>query len=552
MLKDLNLFITGGCGFIGSNFCNYIVNKVNKLVIIDKLDYICNEKNINDIIKLKNVIFIKDDLLKHNILETLEKYEINYIIHFAAQTHVDNSYNNFSNFINDNIIATYNLLNSVYIYDLKYNKKINILHFSTDEIYGSTSEEGYLFKEETNFNPTNPYASTKASCEMIVNTYKYTYKLPIIITRCNNVYGKYQYFEKVIPLFINKAINNESLTIHGNGEYIRDFIHVDDVISAILIIMEKGIIGEIYNIGNDNPIRIIDLANIIIKNIKSGRIEHIKDRAYNDFRYPLDMTKLKKLGWINKINFDDGLNEVIEWMKENKNYFNEIKGKTFNDKRGKLQFLPVPSNEIKQQIISTNKKNVLRGIHVSPYGKHIICINGSFIDYVINFETMTYDKFYITSENLNKIYIPPNQGHCFISLEDDSKILYQIEGIYDEKNEKNYNYLCPFINLDIPIINDYIISDIDKNALFYKKVDYILLGSTGFLEILKEENKSYICINTRIENIELLRKQLEFYKPKYVINTIKCSDDNKIYQLLLAKICNELNIHIDESYNNIR
>lgn len=558
-LSKMNLFVTGGAGFIGSNFCNYIAKYVKKLVIIDKLDYICNEKNIDEIIKLKNVIFIKDDMLKHDFLETFNKHEINYVIHFAAQTHVDNSYLNFSKFIDDNIIATYNLFKSIY----EYGKIVRTIHFSTDEIYGSSCDK--LFNEDSNFNPTNPYASTKASCEMIVNTYKYTYKLPIIITRCNNVYGKYQYHEKVIPLFINKALDNEDLTIHGYGIYIRDFIHVTDVINALLIIINIGIDGEIYNIGTDNPIKVIDLAKTIIKKVGKGNITYVKDRAYNDFRYPLDTTKLNNLGWKPFISFNEGLDDVIEWIKDNKNYFNEIKGRTFDDKRGKLQFLPVPDKEIKQQLISTNKKDVVRGIHVSPYAKHVICIKGSMIDYVINLDNLTYKKYYLSSNNLNKIYVPANHGHAFISLEDDSVMFYQIEGIYNPKNEKNYNYLCPFLNLDIPFENNYIVSDQDINAPFLKKIDYILLGSTGFLgkeieKILKNQNKSYITLNTRLENTNLLEKQFKFYKPKYVINaagisgrpTTEWCENNKeetlntnlTYQLTLAELCNKLNIHL--------
>jgi len=560
MYKKLNLFVTGGCGFIGSNFCNYIADKVNKLVIIDKLDYICNEKNIDSILKKKNVFFIKDDLVKHNFLETFEKHNINYVIHFAAQTHVDNSYEHFKEFINDNIMATYKLFDAIH----KYSKLIKTIHFSTDEIYGS-SEDGVFFTELSNFNPTNPYASTKASCEMIVNTYKYTYKLPIIVTRCNNVYGKFQFFEKVIPLFIHRAINDQELTIHKDGQYIRDFIHVNDVIEGVLTIMEKGIFGEVYNIGNDNPIKIIDLANMIINKVGKGRITYIKDRAFNDFRYPLDVSKLKSLGWINKVDFNDGLDEVINWIKENHDYFNEIKGKSFNDIRGKLQFIPVPTEVVKQQLVSTNKKDVVRGIHTSPYAKHIICIKGSFIDYVIDFTTMTYNKYYISSDNLNKVYVPPNHGHMFISLEDDSTMFYQIEGIYNQENEKNYNYLCPFINLDIPFENNYILSEQDKKADFFKKVDYVLLGASGYLgskieDELKKQNKNYIILNTRLENTDLLKKQLEFYKPKYVISAAGISgkpstswcDSNKIetlntnitYQLTLANICKTLNIHL--------
>ena len=355
------------------------------------------------------------------------------------------------------------------------------------------------------------------------------------------------------------------MTIHKDGEYIRDFIHVNDVIEAVLTIMEKGTFGEVYNIGNDNPIKIIDLANMIINKVGKGRIAYIKDRAFNDFRYPLEVSKLKSLGWINKIDFNDGLDEVIEWIKENCDYFNEIKGKTFNDIRGKLQFIPVPTETIKQQLVSTNKKDVVRGIHMSPYAKHVICIKGSFIDYVIDFSTMTYKKYYISSDNLNKVYVPPNHGHMFISLEDDSTMFYQIEGIYNQQNEINYNYLCPFINLDIPFENNYILSEQDKKAAFFKKVDYVLLGSTGYLggkieEELKKQNKNYIVLNTRLENTDLLKKQLDFYKPKYLIsaagisgkpstswcesNKIQTLNTNITYQLTLANICKSLNIHL--------
>jgi len=558
-LNKLNLLITGGCGFIGSNFCNYISKYVNKLIIIDKLSYASNEKNIKDIINNPNVYFINDDILLHDFINTFNKFDINYIIHFAAQTHVDNSYKNFDNFIKDNINATQVLLEHIN----NSKKNIKLLHFSTDEVYGPSFNADY-FSEESNFNPTNPYSASKAACEMIINTYKYSYNLPIIITRCNNVYGKYQFHEKVIPCFILKALNDEELPLQGDGNKIRDFIHIDDVIDGIVLIMLKGTFGEIYNIGNFNPIKILDLANTIINKIGKGKIKFIDDRPFNDNRYYVNCDKLKNLGWNTNVNFNKALDELIEWYSNNKDYWNcNNKCSFFDDLRGQLQFIPTHfSNNIKQQFISTNKKNVIRGIHTSPYGKHISCIKGSFIDYVINYESMTYKKYFLNKENLNKLYIPPNHGHLFISLEDDSMMLYQLEGFFNPLLERNYHYLCPTINLDIPFDNKYILSKQDINNKLFKSIDYVLLGSNGFLgseteKILKEQNKSYINIYTRLENTDLLKKQLLLYKPKYVIcsagisgkptiawcenNKIETMNSNLTYQLTLADICNQIN-----------
>jgi len=315
-LKSLNILVTGGCGFIGSIFCNHISQFVNKLVIIDKIAYVSNVKNIKDIIDEDNVFFIQDDMLSHNFINTFKKYDINYVIHFAAQTHVDNSYKYFKDFIDDNIIATQLLLDAI----SKYEKKIILFHFSTDEIYGP-SIDNEKFDEESKFNPTNPYSASKACSEMIINTYKFSYKLPIIISRCNNVYGKHQFVEKVIPCFILNAINNRELPIQGDGNKIRDFIHINDVVLAIVTIIKKGTIGEIYNIGNDNPIKIVDLANLIIDKVGSGTISFVKDRPFNDNRYYVNTDKLESLGWNTTMDFDKGIDEVIEWIKDNPEYW---------------------------------------------------------------------------------------------------------------------------------------------------------------------------------------------------------------------------------------
>ena len=245
--------------------------------------------------------------------------DCDFLLNYAAETHVDNSYKFFKKHIDNNIIATQILIESI----LNYNKKIKLIHFSTDEIYGESNNDSIIFKEDSNFNPTNPYAATKACAELIINTYKYSYNLPIIITRCNNVYGINQHKEKVIPKFISNIIDNKPIEIHGTQNKKRDFIYIDDVISALEIIITNGVDSEIYNIGINNPIYIYDLANIICNkmNKKNHKILRVKDRPFNDYRYNIDNTKLMNIGWkpifINKNDFEKNLEKIIDNIKNN-------------------------------------------------------------------------------------------------------------------------------------------------------------------------------------------------------------------------------------------
>ncbi len=290
-LKDINLLITGGCGFIGSNFSNFFYNKVNKLVIIDKLNYSGNLNNIIEIINCNNVYFIKEDINECDLSSIYEIYNINYIIHLAGETHVDNSFIKIDDFINNNILATNKILESL------KTKKIPMIHFSTDEVYGDTLDYN-KFTEESLFNPTNPYAATKASAELLINSYIKSFNINVIIVRCNNVYGKYQNIEKVIPKFIYNAINNEPLNLHGDGNNIRDFLYIDDLIDAILLLISNGKYSEIYNIGVDNPLTIKELANIIIRKTNSNSlIKYVENRPYNDKRYYINCDKITELGW---------------------------------------------------------------------------------------------------------------------------------------------------------------------------------------------------------------------------------------------------------------
>jgi dTDP-glucose 4,6-dehydratase len=317
---NINILITGGCGFIGSNFINYYFNKyiICQIICIDAMYYSASIDNIN--INIRNsdrFKFIKGNICDYDLIKyILEEYKITHIIHFAAQSHVDNSFDEPFKYVQDNIVGTHTILEAI----KNVNKKILLLHFSTDEVYGETNNDE-IKTEASILCPTNPYSATKAAAEMLVFSYIYSFKLNIIITRGNNVYGPNQYPEKLIPKFINLLKNNKKCTIAGNGSSIRNFIHVYDVCTAVDIIINKGIIGEIYNIGSDhcNEFSVMDVAIKLIKLIKEtdnntqivDYIEFIEDRPFNDKRYFISNDKLILLDWEQTINFDDGLKSLI-------------------------------------------------------------------------------------------------------------------------------------------------------------------------------------------------------------------------------------------------
>jgi len=316
-----NILITGGCGFIGSNIVNYFVTKYHNTNFynIDRLTYCASQNNIT-VSESTNYKFIFGDICDLNLIKyVLNLYNIDVIMHFAAQSHVDNSFSNSLQYTHDNILGTHTLLEAVRIYK---NLKL-FIHVSTDEVYGE-SEIGNnnTLKDETSLlNPTNPYAATKVGAEALANSYYNSYKIPIIITRGNNVYGKNQYPEKLIPKFINLLKNNKKCTIHGkSGNQVRSFIHVDDVCSAFDVILNKGIIGEIYNIGCHDEFSVQEIACILINTIKSDNItnwiEYVTDRDFNDQRYFISNDKLKQLGWEQKVDFTTGLSDVIKWNLE--------------------------------------------------------------------------------------------------------------------------------------------------------------------------------------------------------------------------------------------
>jgi dTDP-glucose 4,6-dehydratase len=321
-----NLLVTGGCGFIGSNFINYYYEKNQNVNIInlDAMYYCASVENIKEEIRNSDRYkLVKGNLCSMDLIShILENCQIDTIIHFAAQSHVQNSFDDSLQYTNDNIVGTHTLLEAA----RKYGKIKKFIHISTDEVYGESMLEDTESKKNENsvLCPTNPYAATKAAAELIAKSYYFSFKMPIIITRGNNVYGPNQYPEKLIPRFIKLLKEDQKVTIQGDGTNVRAFLHVNDVCSALECVLDKGIIGEIYNIGSDDnhEYTVTEIAHKLIKSIKNlessedpseinNWISYIEDRPFNDKRYYISNDKLKKLGWTINVDFEKGLSELL-------------------------------------------------------------------------------------------------------------------------------------------------------------------------------------------------------------------------------------------------
>ena len=317
---NTNILITGGCGFIGSNFINHMYDTYDKINIfnIDALYYCASETNVrsdirkSDRYKLINGNICSQDLVSH----ILNSHKINYVVHFAAQSHVQNSFEDSIQYTHDNILGTHTLLECC----RRYGQIKRFIHVSTDEVYGESiiSDDEEHKTEFSILCPTNPYAGTKAGAELIAQTYHHSFKMPIIITRGNNVYGPNQYPEKLIPRFIQQLKSDQKVTIQGDGSILRAFLHVSDTVRAFDIILSRGEIGQIYNIGCDKGMEysIMEVAHILIEQIKKTTeyddwIEYIEDRPFNDARYYISNQKLRDLGWDIRVEFLDGLKELI-------------------------------------------------------------------------------------------------------------------------------------------------------------------------------------------------------------------------------------------------
>lgn len=317
----INLLVTGGCGFIGSNFINCIAKtKKYNIINFDAMYYCASEVNINEEIReSSNYCLVKGNLTNMDLVkEVLVSHKITHIIHFAAQSHVQNSFDDSMQFTVDNIVGTHTLLEASRL----YGKIERLIHVSTDEVYGESmlAEDEQHKTEHSVLCPSNPYAATKAGAELIAQAYYHSYRIPIIITRGNNVYGPNQYPEKLIPRFIKLLREDKKVTIQGNGSHVRAFLHAEDTARAFEAILERGNLGEIYNIGCDEGMEysVFEVAKILIGMIKgvdvdcNDWIEYIEDRPFNDARYYISNAKLKNLGWDIKINFLDGLTTLVK------------------------------------------------------------------------------------------------------------------------------------------------------------------------------------------------------------------------------------------------
>lgn len=330
--------VTGGAGFIGSNFIHFMLKKYDdiKIINLDKLTYAGNLENLKSVENNPNYTFIQADICDKEFINNLFKhYDIDYVVNFAAESHVDRSIVEPEIFAKTNILGTVTLLNAARNAwqdgdEFKEDKKF--LQVSTDEVYGSLGKEGY-FTEKTPLDPHSPYSSSKAAADLIVKAYYDTYKMPVNITRCSNNYGPYQFPEKLIPLMINNCLNKKPLPVYGDGMNIRDWLYVEDHCKAIDMVLHKGKIGEIYNIGGHNERTNIHIVKTIISyihdnvdsSVDESLIRFVEDRKGHDRRYGIDPTKIKEeLGWYPETSFEDGIIKTIKWYLDNKEWMKNV------------------------------------------------------------------------------------------------------------------------------------------------------------------------------------------------------------------------------------
>ena len=333
-----NILVTGGAGFIGSNFIHYLLKRYDdiNIVNIDLLTYAGNLDNLAEISNDKRYTFVRGDIHDRVLVEELfDKYEFDTVVNFAAESHVDRSITDPDIFLITNVLGTQTLLDVAKKHwkldpDDKYSREfkegVKYLQVSTDEVYGALGATG-LFTEKTPLAPNSPYSASKASADFVVRAYAQTYGMPVNITRCSNNYGPYQFPEKLIPLMINNCLAEKNLPVYGDGMQIRDWLYVEDHCAAITTVLEKGVLGEVYNIGGNNEKANIEIVKLIIGS--TGKTEdlivHVKDRPGHDRRYAIDNTKITtELGWAPAYTFETGMAQTIEWYLSHKQWMDKI------------------------------------------------------------------------------------------------------------------------------------------------------------------------------------------------------------------------------------
>ncbi len=319
----MNLLVTGGAGFIGSNFIRLLLDQRPevKVINLDLLTYAGNLDNLKDVSDNPNYRFVHGDIADEKLVDEIAKEGLDGIINFAAESHVDRSIEDPQIFLRTNILGTYVLLEAAKKYDVP-----RFLQISTDEVYGSLGPTG-LFTEESPLAPNSPYSASKTSADLIVRAYHHTYGLATMVSRCSNNYGPYQYPEKAIPLFITNLMDGLKIPLYGDGLNVRDWLHVDDHCRAVLMVFEKGKVGEVYNIGGNNEKKNIEIVQIILKELGApeSMISYVKDRPGHDRRYAIDSTKIQKeLGWKPSYDFDSGIQSTIRWYQENRWWWEKL------------------------------------------------------------------------------------------------------------------------------------------------------------------------------------------------------------------------------------
>ncbi|MGE7672624.1 dTDP-glucose 4,6-dehydratase [Lysinibacillus sp. NPDC094403] len=324
MIKK-KILVTGGAGFIGGNFVQYMVNKYPEYAIynIDVLTYAGDLTKHRDTEKMGNYHFVKADIVDYDVIISLfEKEKFDYVVHFAAESHVDRSITDPAVFVSTNVLGTQVLLDAA--------RQVGItkfVHVSTDEVYGELDfDPTTFFTEETPLQPNSPYSASKASSDFLVQAYHHTYRVPINITRCSNNYGPYHFPEKLIPLTISRVLNEEKVPIYGDGQNIRDWLHVFDHCAAIDLVLHEGVNGEVYNVGGHNERTNLEVVKTIIRTLGKSEalIEFVADRLGHDKRYAIDATKLEQLGWQPIYTFETGIAQTIQWYMENKEWWEQI------------------------------------------------------------------------------------------------------------------------------------------------------------------------------------------------------------------------------------
>ena len=337
-----NILMTGGCGFIGSNFVHYFLKAHSDINIVnlDKLTYAGNPDNLVTIEKDKRYTFVKGDIADASLAEKLFKhYDFDAVVHFAAESHVDRSIIGPEIFVMTNVLGTQVLLEAARKeWNGKYDKK-RFVHVSTDEVYGDLGSTGEYFTETTPLAPNSPYSASKAGSDFLARSYYKTYGFPAIITRCSNNYGPYQYPEKLIPLMIANALDDKSLPVYGDGKNIRDWIYIGDHCMAVDTVLRKGKPGEVYNIGGSNEWFNIDIVKKVLSILgkPESLISFVTDRPGHDRRYAIDASKIKKeLGWKPSVTFEQGIEKTVQWYLENKGWWRKLQEKHEKTNVGKF------------------------------------------------------------------------------------------------------------------------------------------------------------------------------------------------------------------------